>query len=237
MALPQLTTAKFNVELPYSKMDIEFRPFLVKEEKALLIAMESEDQTQMVSVMRDIVNNCVETPGFDVANVPFFESEFLFLHLRSKSVGEISKLEYRHTDGINYAGEECEHVTEIDVNLEEVEIVGLDNIKDEFALTEKLNLKLKFPSIMDVTDLEDGSAGEIELLSKTIQYAFDDDEVYEAETEEEKIQFIESMNAKQLQNVSDFFTDMPRIRKEITYKCEGCGQEDTVVLEGLADFF
>jgi len=237
MALPKLTTTKFNVDLPYTKTNIEFRPFLVKEEKALLVAMESEEQSQMISVMRDIVNNCVETPGFDVANIPFFEAEFLFLHLRAKSVGEISKLEYRHTDGINYEGVPCETVTEIDVNLEQVDIDGLDNIKTDFKLTDTLNLKLKFPSILEITNLDEGASGEIELLSKTIQYAFDDNEVYEAETEEEKVQFIESMNAKQLQNISNFFTSMPRIKKEIKYKCEGCGQEDTVSLEGLADFF
>jgi len=225
------------VDLPYTKTNIEFRPFLVKEEKALLVAMESEEQSQMISVMRDIVNNCVETPGFDVANIPFFEAEFLFLHLRAKSVGEISKLEYRHTDGINYEGVPCETVTEIDVNLEQVDIDGLDNIKTDFKLTDTLNLKLKFPSILEITNLDEGASGEIELLSKTIQYAFDDNEVYEAETEEEKVQFIESMNAKQLQNISNFFTSMPRIKKEIKYKCEGCGQEDTVSLEGLADFF
>ena len=209
MALPKLTSTKFNVDLPYTKTNIEFRPFLVKEEKALLVAMESEEQSQMISVMRDIVNNCVETPGFDVANIPFFESEFLFLQLRAKSVGEISKLEYRHTDGINYKGEQCEVVTEVDVNLEEVEVAGLDNIRTEYPLTDKLNLKLKFPSLSN----------------------------YICETEEEKIQFIESMNAKQLQNVSNFFTSMPRVKKEIKYKCAGCGQEDTVTLEGLADFF
>jgi hypothetical protein len=128
-------------------------------------------------------------------------------------------------------------VTEVDVNLEEVEVAGLDNIRTEYPLTDKLNLKLKFPSILEITDLEDGASGEIQLLSKTIEYAFDDNEIYEAETEEEKIQFIESMNAKQLQNVSNFFTSMPRVKKEIKYKCAGCGQEDTVTLEGLADFF
>ena len=125
----------------------------------------------------------------------------------------------------------------MDVNLEEVEVEGLDNIQTEYPLTDKLNLKLKFPSIMEITDLEDGTSGEIQLLSKTIEYAFDDNEIYEAETEQEKIQFIESMNAKQLQNVSNFFTSMPRVKKEIKYKCQGCGQEDTVTLEGLADFF
>ena len=116
-------------------------------------------------------------------------------------------------------------------------MAGLDNIRTEYPLTDKLNLKLKFPSILEITDLEDGASGEIQLLSKTIEYAFDDNEIYEAETEEEKIQFIESMNAKQLQNVSNFFTSMPRVKKEIKYKCQGCGQEDTVTLEGLADFF
>ena len=238
MALPKLTSATFNATLPYTEMDIEFRPFLVKEEKALLIAMESEEQSQMISVMRDIINNCVITPGFDIAKIPFFEAEYLFLHLRAKSVGEISKLEYRHTDGINYAGEQCDHITEININLEEVKIDGLENIKTDFDLTDSLKLKLKYPSMLDVTQLEEGDkVSEIRLLSKAIDYAFDDNEIYEADTDEEKVQFIESMNAKQLENISNFFVNMPRLKHTISYKCKGCGQEDTVVLEGLADFF
>ena len=238
MALPKLTSATFNATLPYTEMDIEFRPFLVKEEKALLIAMESEEQSQMISVMRDIINNCVITTGFDIAKIPFFEAEYLFLHLRAKSVGEISKLEYRHTDGINYAGEQCDHITEININLEEVKIDGLENIKTDFDLTDSLKLKLKYPSMLDVTQLEEGDkVSEIRLLSKAIDYAFDDNEIYEADTDEEKVQFIESMNAKQLENISNFFVNMPRLKHTINYTCKGCGQEDTVVLEGLADFF
>jgi len=238
MALPKLTSASFNVTLPYTKTDIEFRPFLVKEEKALLIAMESEEQSQMINVMRDIINNCVLTSGFDIAKVPFFEAEYLFLHLRAKSVGEISKLEYRHTDGINYEGEECDTITEVSVNLEEVKIDGLENVQTEYSLSDSMKIKLKYPSMMDVTQLEEGDkVSEILLLSKAIDYAFDDNEIYEADNDEEKVQFIESMNAKQLENVSNFFVNMPKLRHTISYKCEGCGQEDTVELEGLADFF
>lgn len=238
MALPKLTTAKFSVELPSNKQNIEFRPFLVKEEKALLIAMESEDESHMVAVMRDLVNDCVETPGFDISKVPFFDAEYLFLNLRAKSVGEVSTLEYRHTDGINYEGEPCETVTEVKINLEDIKVYGIGETEDKIQLTDKLGVKLKYPSIVDISKHSIGdNASEINLLATSIEYAYDDNEVYEAETEEEQIEFIESMNATQLKKIADFFASMPRIKHTITYKCEGCGQEDTLELEGLADFF
>lgn len=238
MALPKLTTAKFSVELPSNKQNIEFRPFLVKEEKALLIAMESEDESHMVAVMRDLVNDCVETPGFDISKVPFFDAEYLFLNLRAKSVGEVSTLEYRHTDGINYEGEPCETVTEVKINLEDIKVHGIGETEDKIQLTDKLGVKLKYPSIVDISKHSIGdNASEINLLATSIEYAYDDNEVYEAETEEEQIEFIESMNATQLKKIADFFASMPRIKHTITYKCEGCGQEDTLELEGLADFF
>lgn len=238
MALPKLTTAKFSVELPSNKQNIEFRPFLVKEEKALLIAMESEDESHMVTVMRDLVNDCVETPGFDISKVPFFDAEYLFLNLRAKSVGEVSTLEYRHTDGINYEGEPCETVTEVKINLEDIKVHGIGETEDKIQLTDKLGVKLKYPSIVDISKHSIGdNASEINLLATSIEYAYDDNEVYEAETEEEQIEFIESMNATQLKKIADFFASMPRIKHTITYKCEGCGQEDTLELEGLADFF
>jgi len=238
MALPKLTTTRFSVELPSTKEKIEFRPFLVKEEKALLVAMESGEENDMVAAMRDIVNNCVETPGFDVSKIPFFDAEYLFLNLRAKSVGEVSTLEYRHTDGVNYKGEPCEVATEVKVNLEDVKVEGAGEVNDKIQITDKLSVKLRYPSIIDISkySLSEGSS-EINLLASAIEYAFDESEIYEADTEEEKIEFIESMNTAQIQKMSEFFNDMPRIKHSITYKCEGCGQEDTVNLEGLADFF
>jgi len=238
MALPKLTTAKFSVELPSTKEKIEFRPFLVREEKALLIAMESGEQSDMIAAMKEIVNNCVETPGFDVSKIPFFDAEYLFLHLRAKSVGEISKLEYRHTDGVNYEGNPCEVATEVSINLEEIEVKGMGDADDKVKLNDQLSVKLKYPSMMDVSKHSIGdNPSEINLLASAIEYAFDENEIYEADTEEEKIEFIESMNAQQIEKISQFFAAMPRIRHSVTYKCEGCGQEDKIELEGLADFF
>lgn len=240
MALPKLTTTKFCINLPSNGELIQFRPFLVKEEKALLIAMESEDEQQMIMTMMDIINNCVEGDNFDVAKIPFFDTEYLFLNLRAKSIGEISTLEYRHTDGINYKGEPCDVSTEIKINLEQIEVQEKEGHTDTIKLNDKLSLKLKYPSIMDISKVsqeEDEPTRDIEILSSAIQYAFDDDEIYEADTEEEKIEFIESMNSAQIQMVAKFFETMPRIKHKVTYKCEGCGQEDTIELEGLSDFF
>lgn len=240
MALPKLAALKFKTNLPSSGLEIEYRPFLVKEEKALLIAMEAEDTSQMIMSLREIVNNCVEGDNFDVGKAPFFDSEYLFLQMRAKSVGEVSTLEYGHTDGVNYEGTACDHITELKVNLEDIKAEKLEGHTDEIRISEDLYVKMKYPSLMELSNLdfsEHDANDEFTLVAKCIDYVFDANETYEADTEEEKVTFVESMNTKQMTELGKFFDSMPRIRHEISYTCEGCEQEDVLKLEGLSDFF
>jgi len=236
MALPKLTAVKFATNLPSNGKKIEFRPFLVKEEKALLVAMEAEDMNQMMMSLRDIVNSCVEEPNFDVGKIPFFDAEYLFLQLRSKSIGEISTLQYRHTNGVNYKGEQCNTATDINIKLDEIKAENLEEHTDTIKLTDQLSVKMRYPSIIEIAKIE-SEKQEIDMVAASIDYAFDANQTYEADTPEQKVEFVESMTAQQLQKISKFFDTMPRIRHTVKYKCKGCGQEDTVTLEGLADFF
>jgi len=239
MALPKLTTVKFSTTLPSNGNKIEFRPFLVKEEKALLIAMESEDINQMMMSLRDIVNSCVETDGFDVSKIPFFDAEYLFLQMRAKSIGEVSTLQYRHTDGINYAGMACDTVTDLKINLEEIKAEAVEGHNDTIELNDRLKVKLKYPNIMELGNINalDENRKELHIIASSIDYAFDDNEIYEADTFDQKIEFVESMTSQHIQKIGNFFDTMPRVRHKVSYKCAGCGQEDTITMEGLSDFF
>ena len=240
MALPKITTPTYELLLPSTDKKLKFRPFLVKEEKALLVAMESADTSQMILSLREIVNNCIQNDDFDVGKAPFFDSEYLFLQIRSKSVGEVSELEYGHTDGVTYAGEPCDHISKLKVNLEEIKAKELEGHQKEIQITDTLKIKMKYPSLVELStlDFEDQElSDEFKLVAQCIDYVFDDNETYEADTIEEKVSFVESMNTKQMSKLSEFFDTMPRIRHEVKYTCEGCGQEDVLKLEGLSDFF
>jgi hypothetical protein len=240
MALPKLASLKFTTKLPSNGKEIEYRPFLVKEEKALLVAMESADTSQMILSLREIVNNCIQNEEFDVGTAPFFDSEYLFLQIRAKSVGEVSELEYGHTDGVTYSGEPCDHISKLKVNLEEITAKKLEGHNEEIQITDTLKIKMKYPSLVELStlDFEDQElSDEFKLVAQCIDYVFDDNETYEADTLEEKVSFVESMNTIQMTKLSEFFDTMPRIRHEIKYTCEGCGQEDVLKLEGLSDFF
>jgi len=242
MALPKLASLQFKTKIPSTGADVLFRPFLVKEEKALLVAMESGDTELMLLSLREIVNNCLIDSDFDVGTAPYFDSEYLFLQMRAKSIGEISKLNYSHTDNQNYNGDFCDHVTELVINLEEVKAEESEGHHNEFQISSdpKMSVKMKYPSLADISNLnfeEEELSDEFSLVASCLDYAFDDKEIYEADTIEEKIEFVESMNNQQLTTISKFFDTMPRVRHTVTYTCAGCNQEDTIKLEGLSDFF
>ena len=239
MALPKLNSPTYQLELPSTGKKIKYRPFLVKEQKILMMAQESKDEHEVLNAMTSLVNDC--TFGkIDATNSPMFDVEYIFLRIRAKSVGEVSTLEYGHTDGVNYDGVKCDHITELKVNLEDIKAEKLEGHTDEVRISEQLYVKMKYPSLMELSALDfadQESTDEFKLVANCIDYVFDDNETYEADTEQEKISFVESMNTKQMTELGKFFDTMPRIRHEIPYTCEGCGQEDVLKLEGLSDFF
>ena len=120
MALPKISSPIFDLKIPSTKKAVKFRPFLVKEEKMLLMAAQSEDTLSMIDAVKDVINAC--TDDVNVEKLPYFDLEYLFLNIRAKSVGEIVKLEYRHTGGINYKGITCEAITPVEINLEQVKV-------------------------------------------------------------------------------------------------------------------
>jgi len=236
MALPKLATPKFGLELPSNGKRLTFRPFVVKEEKMLLMAASANDENSMIDAVKDVIASCVIDDDFNVDKMPFFDLEYIFLNIRAKSIGEIIKMEYRHVGGVNYKGIACETVTPVDVNLESVRVNIPEGHSNKIDLGDNLGMEMRYPTINDIQSIS-GNGDEINMLAKCILSVYDNDNVYEPDNLEDSIQFIESLNSTQFANVMKFVNTIPKLRHTFTYKCRGCEQEDTITLEGLSDFF
>lgn len=238
MALPQLTVPHFKLELPVLKKTVAFRPFLVKEEKILLMAREAMDEESITMAVEQIINACVE--GIDVNELSTVDLEYLFLNIRAKSVGEEIELRYRHSNNTNRKGEECNTSTSVIINLEEVQVKFDDKHTDKIMITDDVGVKMRYPTFGQSDQMKKDSLKDVvSLIAHSIEYIFDKEQIYDETTTtfEEKMQFIENLNQEQLLKINNFFETMPKLEHEITYRCTGCGQEDKIVLRGIADFF
>jgi len=235
MSLPKIMIPKFSVRLPSDDREVTFRPFLVKEEKNLLMAAEGEDQDSIIRAIKDSITACMD--DVDVSKLPFFDIEYLFLNLRAKSVGEEIKYNYKHRGGVNLKGEKCEASTEVVIKLDEINVKRNDNHENKFMIDEKFGMKMKYPTIDSIRQFSIDKNNDIALMASCIDFVYDSDNVYPPDSLEDAVNFIEQMNNKQYEKLTNFFETMPKLAHQVTYKCVGCGQEDTVKFEGVADFF
>jgi hypothetical protein len=245
MSLPKIIAPIFELILPSTEKSVKYRPFLVKEQKILLIAMESGDERSMMTAIKQIINNCAVDP-VDVDKLPIFDLEYFFVRLRAKSIGETIDLNLRHPNNINSKDEVCEHVTKNTLNLLDVEVHKSISHEDKIVLDEetKIGVKFKYPTSEFALSVENPEQmNQLDLASdaiiNSIDYIFDADNIYKRDdhSKQELIDFIDSLSQKQYEKLSSFFETMPKLKHEITWKCAGCGQEDKVMLEGLANFF
>lgn len=234
MALPILNTPTYEVELPLSKKTISYRPFLVKEEKVLLMALESQDQKQIMRAMHDIVNTC--TFGkVDGKDLPVAELEYLFLKLRSKAVGEKSHIGLKCTN--------CQTSNELDIDLESIEIDVSALPETKIMLTDQIGVMMKYPSSDLVMKSIDPKKSDTEntyaIIMACIDKIFDTENVYDVatQTKQELTDFIESLNKNQFEKIKDFFSGLPKLKKDIDFTCTSCGTNNQLVLEGLESFF
>ena len=233
MALPKINVATYELNLPSSNEIVKFRPFLVKEEKILLMAMEGGETKDMMNAIKQIIGNCVSSPKLNIEELPLFDLEYVFVKLRSKSIGDKTKL------GLKC--EECDATTEVEVNIDEVEIVKGENHDPKIQLTDDVGVVLKYPridmmeGIGNLNNIEEGFA----VLRKSIEMIFSGDEVYEAKdhSEKELDDFLNSLTRYQFQKIQDFFDGLPKLKKDVKWNCSGCQKEREVTLEGMNAFF
>ena len=236
MALPKLNTPTYELEIPSTDEKIKYRPFLVKEEKILMIAMESQDQKQIVQAVKDIVSACTYDK-LNIDEMPMFDVEYVFLQIRAKSVGEESKLKILcPDDGKTYAP--------VTVDLTKVEVQVDEGHTNKIELTKDTGLIMTYPTFKTMDSLGDTklkSENMLDVISSCILQIYEGkgEKVYDAkdQTQKELTEFIEQMNTEQFKKVQKFFDTMPRLKHEIKVKNPKTKKTSNVTLSGLNDFF
>ena len=227
MPLPVMNTPTFKVKIHSLNTEIEFRPFLVKEEKILILAQESNEPKEMIKAMQDIVTSC-SNGAVDGRDLPFFDLQYAFIQLRSQSIGNI-------TDFILICGE-CGHKTETTLDLNNLTIDFPENHTNKIMLSDAVGVIMKYPKADILVDTDTPA---FDLVVSCIDKIFDQDEIYDAgeEGKEEVEKFINSLSTQQFEKIVEFFQTSPRLEKTIDYTCVKCDTENTVLIDGVENFF
>ena len=231
MALPKLATTKYELTLPSTGEKVEYRPFLVKEEKVLLTAQQAGTQMDQVRAIKEIVESC--TFGVLKSNeLPFFDLEYVFLQLRAKSVGEKSKLQITCPD-------DGETKVEVEIDLTQIEVKREVGHEPQIKLTDDIGVILDYPKLDTMANTGDETEQAFSIIKDCIKQIYDAENVYDKNqmNAKELDEFIESMNHKQFQEMQNFFTSMPRVKHTVKVKNPNTGVESEVVLEGMQSFF
>ena len=238
MPLPKIATPTYELELPSTEETIKFRPFLVKEEKLLVLALESEDTKQITTAIKTVIKNCVLTKGIKVEQLPTFDIEYLFLNIRGKSVGEEIEVNIICPD-------DEETQVSVNIDLESIKVQKNDDHKKQIKVDDNIMMEMKYPSleqfIKNNFDFEDKNSMDqsFELIATCIDKIFTEEEVWATGdfTKKEMNDFLEQMNSSQFKEIEKFFDTMPKLSHTVKVKNPQTKVESEVVLEGLASFF
>ena len=243
MALPKVSTPTYELIVPSTGEKVSYRPFLVKEEKTLLMAAEDQNISTITKAMRDIISTCTEGE-VDLKNLAPYDIEYIFLQLRGKSVGDVINLNLKKPESIECEEPECPGSTEIKINIDDIKIDTSSIIDSKIELTKDIGIKLGFPqldSIQKYTTKGGGMTpdGVFKMINDCIEYIWEGKEIYKAKdsTQKELNDFIESLNSEQFNKIRNFFESMPRLRHEITWTCSKCDKTAPLLLEGIDSFF
>jgi hypothetical protein len=238
MPLPKISTPTYELELPSTDQTIKFRPFLVKEEKLLVLALETEDTKQITNGIKTVIKNCIETKGIKVEELPTFDIEYLFLNIRGKSVGEDIEVNIICPD-------DGETTVPVKINIDEIKVQKNDNHSTKVKIDDEIMMEMKYPSLEQFIksnfDFNDNNAIEqsFELISSCIDKIYTEEEVWTSSdvTKKEINDFLETMNSSQFKSIEKFFETMPKLSHKIKVKNPNTKVESEVVLEGLSSFF
>ena len=240
MPLPKIATPTYELELPSSGKKIKYRPFLVKEEKVLILALESEDTKQITTAIKNILKDCISTRGIKVDELPTFDIEYIFLNIRGKSVGE-------SIDLVVTCPDDGETTVPIKVYIDEIEVQKDENHTRDIKLDDSLVLRMKYPSLaqfvssnFDFSGRDDSAIEEsFNMISACIDMVYSDEESWAASdcTKKELMSWIETLNTKQFQEIEQFFNTMPKLSYTVKVTNPKTDVESEVALEGLSNFF
>lgn len=242
MPLPKINTPTYDLTLPSTGKKIKYRPFLVREEKILIMALETEDMAQITNAVIEILDECILTKGISVTKLATFDIEYLFLNVRSKSVGE--------TVEVNVTCPDDEKTSvQMEINIDSIKVQKVRGHKNIIKLDDQYSMKLKYPSMTEFieSNFESGNDGDegsdidksLSMITSCIEMIYDNEESWDASdsSQQELEEFIEQLNSKQFKSIEKFFETMPKLSHKVKVTNPKTGVESQVVLEGLASFF
>ena len=239
MSLPVIDNPTYTIKLHSVDRPVKYRPFLVKEEKILLTALEGGDTQDIVTATKQIIKNCCLDEDLVTNDLPAFDVEMLFLNLRARSVGELITVGMRHPTADEKDG--CNGTTQVEINCNDIKLHINKDHKDLVKLDDKISVQLRYPDIDRMTrTAEESQMDSIFQITKAcIAGIYDKEEYHDIKnsTEQELEDFIYSLNQNQFGKIVAYFNTMPKLRHEVSWQCEKCGKKDKVALEGLQAFF
>jgi len=239
MPLPKINTPTYELELPSNGKKIKYRPFLVREEKILIMALESEDMKQITDAIVQILSDCIQTKSVNVSELSTFDIEYLFLNVRAKSVGETVEVNITCPD-------DGETSVQMEIEIDSIKVQKNKDHKNVIKLDENLSMKLKYPSLeqfvennFETNEQTSDVNKSLSMITSCIDMIYDSEESWSAAdcTKKELDEFLEQLNTKQFKEIETFFTTMPKLSHTIKIKNPNTKVESEVVLEGLASFF
>jgi hypothetical protein len=232
MSLPVINTPTYELELPSTKEKITYRPFLVKEEKILLIAMEEENEINMITAVRQIVQNCT-FEKVDSAILPMFDLEYIFLRIRAKSVGEVATVNLLCSD-------DKKTYVKVDIPLEEVGVKFNEEHKSLIDLTDNIKVEMFYPTFEQIQLLGDGNTDDVfKLINTCVRRIYHGEEIHERSdfTNKDLEVFLDSLNTQQFTEIQNFFTTMPKVSYDVKFTNPNTKKKLTTTLEGMQSFF
>ena len=238
MPLPKIATPTYELELPSTGQTIQYRPFLVKEEKLLVLALEGEDIKEITTAIKNVIKSCIQTKGIKVDILPTFDIEYLFLNIRGKSVGEDIEVNLVCPD-------DNETYVPVMIPIDEIGILKTENHTNKIKLDESLVMEMKYPSLAEFIKNNFDFAGDatmdqsFDLIASCVDKIYNAEEVWTAAdcTKKEINSFLEQMNSSQFKEIETFFETMPKLSHTVKVKNPKTKVESTIVLEGLSSFF
>jgi hypothetical protein len=242
MGLPKIDVPTHTVIIPSTQKTITIRPFLVKEEKILLTAMESGDTDDIANATKQIVSNCIVTPGVEVDKLEIFDFEYLILQLRIFSIGETTKIRFLPVQ--NTTCPECAKHREVEVNLKNAKVEHIDSVDKKVKLTDTVGLQLKYPTakhfaLLQAAKTKNDLTNIFKLIWACVDFVYDADSITSAKdvSTQEGIEFLENLSGDQFKSIETFLANMPKLEQKISIKCSQCSFQQDYVLSGLEDFF
>ena len=240
MPLPTIETPTYELKMPSSGKKIKYRPFLVKEEKILIIALESRNQNEITNAVKDVLKKCILTRGVKVDDLPTFDIEYIFLNIRAKSIGEDIRVTVTCPD-------DRETQVPVTIYVDEIKVIKPEGHTTDVVIDDKLTLRMKYPSLnqfvesnFEVDDDPEALVNKtFKVVADCMDTVFTEEDAWEAKdyTSTERVKFVEQLNSKQYKKVENFFATMPKLSHTIEVINPNTKKKNSVVLEGLADFF